>query len=302
MPRSVGLYLLLVFVGGALVAPWLYEIVHGMAAHFAPLEFVARQPFPRYVNRSFLIVGLLGLWPFLRANRMFSLEDLGLRPTHGALRQLGKGWLLGFASLALVAILALTIGPAKLDLHRGAFDLVRRILRAAFSAVAVGGVEEIVFRSAMFGCLRKRFYWPVALAASSVLYATVHLLQRAPPPETVHWDSGLIVFGGMLPAFLDLQQVVPGLLSLTVAGVILGLSYQITGRIYLAIGLHAAWIFWLQTSATLTTRTPESSLWFWGTEKLIDGWFTFLILLLLGGTARFWIGTRAAPTLHDRQA
>ena len=294
--RSVTVYLAIVFLGGALLAPWLYEAAQQLAAAFPLADSLARYPFPRYVNRSFLIIAVLGLWPFLRANQLWSVRSLGLQPSRIAWRELGKGLLVGFASLAVVAVFALVVGPADLDLRRGMAGLARRIGRAAASASAVGVLEEIVFRAALFGALRKRFTWQFALALSSLIYAAVHFLQRATPSDSIGWDSGFAVLGQMLAGFRHAGEIFPALLSLMVAGAILGLSYQRSGRLYMAIGIHVGWIFWLQTNAAVTTRPTDSATWFWGTEKLIDGWFAFLILLGLGLAGRLWM-----PATSERQ-
>src|SRR6185295_13366099 len=62
--RALGLYLLAVFIGGALLAPGLYFLAQSFAE---PFSHLANSPFHRFVNRSLLGVALLGLWPLLRA-------------------------------------------------------------------------------------------------------------------------------------------------------------------------------------------------------------------------------------------
>ena len=98
--RAVGLYLALVFLGGALIAPWVYALVQSASGFLPGLQALAAKPFPRYVNRSFLILGLAGLWPFLRATGLSSARSIGLGRRPDWLSQIGWGFLFGLISLA----------------------------------------------------------------------------------------------------------------------------------------------------------------------------------------------------------
>ena len=42
----------------------------------------------------------------------------------------------------------------------------------------VAVIEEILFRGALFGVLRKAMPWPGALAVSSAVYSAVHFIQN----------------------------------------------------------------------------------------------------------------------------
>jgi membrane protease YdiL (CAAX protease family) len=144
----------------------------------------------------------------------------------------------------------------------------------------VATLEEILFRGGIFGGLRRIFIWPLALMASSLIYAVVHFLQRAEWPGAVTWNSGLILLPRMLGGFLDFYALVPGFFSLTLAGILLGLAYQRTGNLYFSIGLHAGWIFWLKVYGAFTASAPHAATWFWGTGKMIDGWLALWVLLI----------------------
>src|SRR5208337_4857297 len=137
---------------------------------------------------------------------------------------------------------------------------------------------EILFRGGVFGGLRRLFYWPLALVLSSLIYALVHFLHRADFTGAVVWYSGLELLPRLLAGFADFHALVPGFFSLTLAGVLLGLAYQRTGNLYFSIGLHAGWIFWVKIYGAFTIETANSSTWFWGTGKMVDGWLAFLVL------------------------
>src|SRR5271170_5938661 len=98
------LYLVAVFVGGALLAPWLYWLAQHAAQDFPK---IATAPFHRFVDRSFLILALTGLWPLLRALGAKSARDVGITPPYGQSGKFSNGLLLGFFSLAVVAGIAI---------------------------------------------------------------------------------------------------------------------------------------------------------------------------------------------------
>ena len=152
------------------------------------------------------------------------------------------------------------------------------LFNAIAAAAVVAFLEEILFRGGIFGGLRRNFYWPLALAASSLIYALVHFLRRAELSGPVSWNSGLVLLPRMLGGFVDFYALVPGFFTLTLAGILLGLAYQRTGNLYFPIGLHAGWIFWLKTYGAFTADATKSATWFCGTSRLIDGWLTFLVL------------------------
>ncbi len=141
---ALGIYIIIVFLGGALIAPWLYWLTQSFAQTFPHL---AASPFHRFVNRSLLGLALIGLWPLLRSLGARSWRDLGLvNPTRQG-KKLGTGFALGFGSLAIVALSALGTGARVLTQNQ-----------------------------ALFGTLRKVMNWGLALVISSTIYALVHFM------------------------------------------------------------------------------------------------------------------------------
>jgi len=283
--RSLVLYLLAVLLLGALLAPGLHGLVDWAGHHLPLLAPLADGPFHRVVNRSLLLVAILGLWPLLRSLNIRSWDGVGLVRPAGQWPRLVAGFATGFGSLAVVALLALAAGAHRLaiDAHWAA-----SLLTAALSAGVVAVVEEVLFRGALFGALRQAHHWLVALVVSSGLYALVHFFQRSPSSGPVTWSSGFATLGQMFRGFVEFEVLVPGFFTLTLAGLILGLAYHRTGNLYFSIGLHAGWIFWLKSYAVLTDAQPAAHLWLWGGARLMDGWLAFVTLgAMLGVMAAF---------------
>ena len=292
-------YLVAVFGGGALLAPWLYHLTQWGAGHWTALAGLANNPFSRFVLRSILGLAVLGLWPLLRGCGMFSAREMGLTKSGRPLRNLAAGFAIGFGSLAGAAGLAILCGGRTAHVPQSQQELIHVLLGATVTALVVAFVEELIFRGALFGILRKTFAWPVALAVSSAVYASVHFLQKPAAPPPIDWLSGI----RLLPEFFRIPPdglgLAPAFLTLLLAGAILALVYQRTGTLFMSIGLHAGWIFWLTAYRSLTQEAPRASRSIWGSDKLIDGWLPFFILAVV--LAALWRADRPATGAHSRQ-
>jgi membrane protease YdiL (CAAX protease family) len=183
-------------------------------------------------------------------------------------------------SLALVCLIALAAGGRMLK-PRTPGELAGQFLGVLATALIVAVIEELLFRGAFFGGLKRAMRWPAALAVSSAVYAIVHFMGRAVNPPEVDWLSGLRVLPTVLAGMTELRTLIPGFLSLTLAGVILGLAYQWTGDLSASIGIHAGWIFWLKFYGFATASVEGANQWFWGTRKLVDGWLAFVALVVV---------------------
>lgn len=270
-------YLALVFAGGAIIAPWLYFAMQHLAAQSPAFADLADNPFHRFVNRSLIVLAVLGLVPLLRGLGIRGWSEVGFRGTD-KVKQWGLGFFLGFVSLAIVAAAAVLAGARELVWTQEPARLARHLLNATLAALVVSVLEELIFRGGLFTGLRKTLSWKNALLVSSAVYALVHFFARPAPPESVNWATGFYVLGQMVRGFADFQMLIPAFLNLLLAGMILGIAFQFTRSLYLSIGLHAGWIFWLKSYGFVTRETAGANIWFWGTSKLIDGWMALFIL------------------------
>jgi membrane protease YdiL (CAAX protease family) len=282
--RALFIYIAVVFIGGALLAPWLYRLAQLFQQPFPQL---ANIPFHRFLDRSFMLVALAGVWPVIRSLGATSWRDIGIVAPYGQWKRLFGGLLLGFLTLAIVAGIAIGCGNRSFAPAMDAHKIVAAVFGAVATAVLVGTLEEILFRGGIFGGLRRVLYWPFALLISSMIYAIVHFLERADATGPIGWDAGLLLLPCMLGGFADVHALLPGFFSLTIIGVLLGLAYQRTGNLYFSIGLHAGWVFCMRIYGQLTVQTPQTATWFWGTAKMTDGWLVFFVLVFMLAVFKF---------------
>jgi uncharacterized protein len=274
--RSLLIYLAVVFLGGALLAPWLFWLTQWAATQWPVLRGLAASPFHRYLARALLGLALIGLVPLLRGAEMFHWRDVGLgrqgRPAGDILR----GFCIGLGSLACVAGLALAAHGRTLAPWPSAAQAVRALVNATVAAAIVAVIEEILFRGALFGVLRKAMPWPAALCVSSAVYSGVHFIQNVNQSGTIRWFSGLTL---LMEMFRHGPPFIPAFFTLLVVGACLALAYQRTGALYFSIGLHAGWIFWLKSYKLVTQPGVPSSPALWGSDKLIDGWLALAVVM-----------------------
>jgi membrane protease YdiL (CAAX protease family) len=277
----LAVYLAAVFGGGALLAPWLYWLTQWGARHWPALAGLAANPFPRFLLRAILGLAVVLLWPLLRGCGMGSGREMGLAWSGRPVRNLAAGFAIGFGSLAGAAGLAVVCGGRTVNSSRSHAELIHVLLGAAVTAIVVALVEELIFRGALFGILRKTLVWPAALAVSSAVYAAVHFLQKPPAAPPTGWLSGLRLLPELFRLPADGSGLAPAFFTLLLAGAILALAYQRTGTLFMSIGIHAGWIFWLTAYRSLTREAAGAARWLWGGDKLIDGWLPFFILALV---------------------
>lgn len=178
-----------------------------------------------------LMRNLLGAGPMTRTALrligcavMLSLYRTGVRilerrpaaevsPVGAAAGVLG-GALLGLLLFSLVmAILFLAGHASRPELARGWAGLP--VFAAALLA-AIG--EEVVFRGAVFRIVEERWGTSVALAVSAVLFGALHACNEG------------ATIAGIVGVALE-------------AGVLLGIAYSLTRRLWLPIGIHLGWNF-----------------------------------------------------------
>lgn len=137
------------------------------------------------------------------------VDELALRPMA---RELGLGILAGFALYSACVLILMALGNYRIDgLHDRSV-----LLTGMAAALATGVFEELWFRGVVFRVAQDWFGSWVAVAVSSLVFGFVH------------WDAE--------------GATLQGLVSISLwAGLLLSATYLLTGRLWLGIGLHAAW-------------------------------------------------------------
>jgi len=251
------IYLAASLLVGSAVAPLVFWAGQWLAASGVS-GWLAGFPFHRVLSRCLQVSLLVFLWPAVRWIGLRRLSELGLRPNPVALRDLVSGLLAGTLVVFLVSALCLAGGFLAWRDNPSPGTMLRIVATAG----AVSLIEEAVFRGVVLGVCLWNLSARGAIAVSSALFAVLHFLKpakNAVGPEGVRWFTGfteLFSFAAALPSSTVLAF---GLVSLFVAGWILARAALATRSLWLPVGLHAGWIFAVQTSNLFLRPTVTES-------------------------------------------
>lgn len=266
--------LVVVLVGIVLLAcvmsPPLYWVGSWLAG-VGILPIVEGFPFHRYFSRSVQISAFLLLWPAFRWIGIGRLSQLGLRKNPRRLRDLALGIGLALPSVALLGGAYLLTGASE---PRDGWE-ASGFVRIAGTAAAVSVLEEFLFRGVFLG-LALMAMGPLAGAVlSAAVFAGIHFVRTARMPDAgpVTWASGF----EQLPLAFSSAPPWPllgwGMLSLFLAGLVLAAVTLRTRSLFLAIGIHAGWIFG-QQGINLVARFqpgPSGDLFPWVGPNVVSG-------------------------------
>jgi len=277
------LYLAATVLLGALMAPALFWVAQWAAGHLHSAwltDFLAKTDFARYFDRAITLTALALLWPLLRALRIQNFgHDLGLARDRRGWRRLGAGFLVALLTLGLLGAVLVFTGVYRMHSHIA----YGKLAWFPLTAVTVAVIEEILFRGALQGAVRKTTVDDFALVTVAVLYAAVHFLK--PPehgldPGAIHWWSGLALLPDTLSQFREPALLLGGFTTLLLVGLILGYARERTRSLWMPVGLHAGWVLGKMSFMEITRH---SEAWPWLGPDLLIGLAPLLTLLATWG-------------------
>jgi membrane protease YdiL (CAAX protease family) len=262
-----------------------------------------RIPFHRTFDRAFIISGVVLFILFRRSLFTTELKMLlvvGLAP---ARKDFFTG--LGLAAGSILLVLAAMIAG---DVFTPFFRLSRslalaRIGGAAAAGVSAGVLEELFFRGILFTGLRTRRYDFRAYLLANLFYAGLHFVKARDAYFVNRLDLGVgfrhLVY--TFTPFLDPLSLLPGLVGLLLVGSVLSFALERTGNLFLAIGLHAGWVFGLKTLRVFGDFKRDQLGWLFGSgdPKLVSGMVTWTAIILTGVLIYYLTKTRVGR-LSDR--
>lgn len=225
------------------------------------LDGIIDLPFHKAVKYTTLLCALIFSGVYLRLNRLYSAGACGFGAPAGVfVKRLAQGCLVGIAIMLVLSLSLLLLGIHKLNIDPELLQdgpwLV--LAKAAVTGLAVGLLEESIFRGAFFSALLHGAGGIAAIFLTSVVYAAVHFLdyEKLPADAEVSWLSGVEIlsgaFGGFSAAILD------HFLALFALGVLLAMIRLRQGHVAACIGVHAGLVMALKVNGKLSEYTPGS--------------------------------------------
>lgn len=197
--------------------------------------------------------------------------DVSFAP-HGMGRELGGGLLLGFGLFTVAALVVTALGGMTIEGVRGLGQIRSMLAMAIISGV----FEEALFRGVLFRHIETMLGSWAALAITSALFGAAHLAN----PDSSPFAAVAIAVE---------------------AGVLLGAAYMLTRRLWLAVGIHAAWNFtqgWVFSIPVSGGRAPlgllitrrDGAEWLTGGDFGLEASVVALVVATAGG---LWLLRRA---------
>jgi hypothetical protein len=186
--------------------------------------------------------------------------------------ELGAGLAGGAALFGMMAVMVWLLGGIRFEGTRplAETELAYWISIAIFS----GFFEETLFRGLLFRAVEKVGGSWIALAVTSAFFGVAHIFN----PDS-SWFAALAIS--------------------VEAGILLGAAYMLTRRLWLAVGLHAAWNFtqgWVfsvpvsggSTPIGLIRTTREGPVWLTGGGFGLEASVVAMMVATAAGLALLW--------------
>src|SRR5947208_9445159 len=243
--------------------------------------------FARVYDRVFevlLVVGVLTSW---RRLDLGSATGIGFR-RQACARELARGLAIGLAGLAVGLAVAALFGGLVPALRFPPGKTLRKALLGAAAAVAIGMGEEALFRGVVLRRIRRDAGDALAVVATTLAYAAVHVIRARSFAGPVHAWSGV---AQTIKLFAPLASgaALPQLLGLALLGWLLAVARLRSSGLWLPIGMHAAWVATFRVGR-LFFDVRSTPAWLVGT-----GWPP-----LVGGAAG-WIAVGVGAALLARR-
>lgn len=279
------LYLLLSLALTCIISP-----IQSLGADWFMNQFPAlmpeRIPFHRTFDRAFLISGVVLFLIFRRTLFTAQLRTLFHVGCAAASRDfaIGLGISIGSILLILTVMTAAEVFTPYFRLSRS--TTLSRIASAAASGLFAGVLEELFFRGILFMGLRARVCDFRAYFLANLFYAALHFVRpgRAYFLDSLDPGAGFRHLAYTFTPFLDPLELLPGLIGLLLVGAVLSFAVERAGNLYIAIGLHAGWVFGLKTLRVFGDFQRERLGWLFGASnpKIVSGVVTWAAVLLAG--------------------
>jgi len=286
------LFLLLIFIAApllaALLSPWVYQWLQSFAADGSVLD----APFFRVTSRIVLVMVALMLFPACKLSTMKGRIDWGIPKCGNRRRQILIGLGLGIVSMLVVYLLGVVLGVFVWDTRgKPGIYIARKVIQIILGGLFIGFFEEILFRGYIQNALKKSLGLIAAVLIGSFLFSIVHFMRPLDPDVMNQWNSGLLLFGNLFARAGDsfLQEAC----TLFCMGTVLAMLSYWMKSVYVAIGLHAGWV-WVMMFFRLFTENQENLLWLYGDNDWISkGWIgpimALFVLVAVALTRKKWI-------------
>lgn len=278
-----GLWLLALLYFGSLIAALFLSLIAWKITHALDPDatgYLANKPYPKFFDRSRWFSVLL-LLPYLFWQcKVTNFKAVGFSAPF--LKTVGKWFLCGIGMIALIYGGTFALGAIEARPESSLATFIYNLDNAILAGIAVGLLEEIVFRGLVF----RMFYTAMkpipAIVASSAFFAVLHFKSSALEfegltPDQIGFAEGFAV--AIDTAFAIVTQFdFTYLAAIFLVGIVLHQVFLLSDNLWANAALHAGWVFSIKAIGGVF-QTSESANLFTGTIRVADGYWVIVVLI-----------------------
>ncbi len=257
--------------------------------------------FSSVIMKSTQLCGLVFSLLYLKYSDQLCLEHIGLKADRQQLtHQMRSGFIGGLLLFSGLALALFAFGLYGFNSNRdlGVGAIVKLILGAILTGLAVALFEETVFRGALLQGLRKQAGMNQAVLTISLLYAATHFINYTEPadPAAIGWLTAVQLF---IPAYAGIfsLQTVDALLALFVLGLLFAFVRIRTRNLFQCIGLHAGVVAGVKLFRYFAEYRPDNlHSYLVSTYDYRLGWLATVWLLLVTTAYFAWLHRKPKTT------
>ena len=243
--------------------------------------------FGKVLRRIILGVAILIIFLFRKPLMINSLSTIGIKHTSGWWEHLQMGFFLSTGIFILYTSFLFITGIKILQVDAKSLgDLFFQLFKILLIAGLVGCIEEIFFRGFIFQSFLRDMHTVSAVCASSLFYSLLHFFKvKLLVSPGIHPFIGfIVVYQSFKNIIVNFTTILPSVIGLFLVGVVLSYACLRTKSLYLAIGLHAGWIFLIKSNILLFDHVGTNFRWLFGDSKVVTGvlgWGLLIVTLFL---------------------
>lgn len=239
--------------------------------------------FGRVMRRIIMAVAILLIFLFRKSLMINAYALSGIRNTNRWWEHLKIGFLLGTGIFILYTAFSCANDNMTLDMDaKSPGDLILKLTGILFVAFLVAFIEEVIFRGFILQSLLKDMGTVSAICISSLIFSILHFFKTKLLVSTgIHLFVGFtVIYQSFKNIIINFTSILPSVIGLFLIGVVLSYACIRTKSLYLAIGLHAGWIFIAKTNTVLFDQVRTSSKWLYGDSTVATGLIGWILLII----------------------
>ena len=246
--------------------------------------------FGKIMRRIMLAVAILLIFLLRKPLRLRSFATVGLKNTQGWWGQVQMGFFLSTGMFLFYTAFLYINGVKIFDPDAKSLGvIILQLLKMLLIASLVACIEETFFRGFIFQSLLEDMSAVSAVCISSLFFSVLHFfkVKFLVSPGIQPFVGFLVIYQSFKNIAVNFTDILPSVIGLFLVGVVLSYACLRTKSLYLAMGLHAGWVFLIQMNRFFFDHIKTNLTWFFGDSKVVTGMLGWSLLIVTLFLVRF---------------